>query len=419
MKIPKKSLIFLSFIIIAVLLAQIDDSLNSDANTMLDSIKWESPSNAYLYLLGLGADLKTDPVEEGKKVLSEIRQSETFYAEANNFAEIKTLNYKPPLELPNDDIFCSMQELSCIYKVFSDSKLDLNSETFEVLSNRYLTFLKMEQLHSLTMPHIYEYFPNYSYIITANRLVSLKAIDQARNCCPEDATDSLYDLIELQRRNIEQSDNLIGKLIGYALLNETIEVLSMLLREFNLAGKKIKPLAKKQLSFSKPINREFAFARTAITIAATGDKWTWIPKWVEKMLIKQNMTSNAVVPIYHRAVRLSESPQIEFTRLLGQSEKIVLEKAWIRNLLGTLLNESARPNFDQYVVRGFDMNAKISLFNEILGKAITPEMLGRTQNPYHDDSNLKAVINHKTNRVCFDGPLEDLKHVRCISLIKI
>lgn len=418
MKIPKKSLTLLALIMGLVLLAQQDDNLSSEANMMLDSIKWESPSNAYLYLLGMSAELGTDPILEGEKTISEIRVLESTYLDVNDFDDLQTFTQKTPLVLPEHEIFCSISEPSCIYKIFSYSKIDLSSETFEVLENRYLTLLGMEDLHSLTMPHFNEHIPLYSPLVKANRLVSLNAIYKARNCCPREASESLYDLIELLSRYVENSDTLIGKMIGYALLNETIEVLSMLLREFNLEGKGIKLLSKEQLSFNKAINREFAFARSVILIAARGDKWKWVPEWVEKIGIKENMTSNASVPLYRYVVSLSESSQLEFKDLLGQSEKIPLKTAWFRNFFGTLLNQTALPNYEKYVARGFDLNAKISLFNEIRGQKITPEILKNIPNPYYNDSTNNGIIDAEKNRVCFDGPLEDPKYLRCISLAK-
>jgi len=415
MKTPKKSLAALALIIVVACLLQYDDELSTDAKKMLESTQWQQPSKAYLYFLGFGARLEDDPIEEGKKVLLKIRTSESSYSD-NSFEEAQLLEYQAPLSIPDHELFCSLSESGCIDKLFSSSEFDLDNEIYKVVAKRYIELLNIQKLHSLTRPYFNEYIPNYSPLVKANRLVSLNAIHKAQDCCANEATNDLYKLIELQKDHLKQSDTLIDKVIRFVLINDTIEVLSMLLRKYDLEGKILEPLSKEELSFNKAMSREYALARSYLLVTARSDKWKWVPGWAERMTIKENMSSNASAPFYRYIVELSESPQLEFSGLLEHSQKI--KTAWIRNFFGTILNQVAVPSFHDYVARGFDINAKISLFNGTLGNRITFESLNSIENPYYENRSMKATIDTQEKRACFTGPLEDSRFTRCLNLVR-
>jgi len=420
MAVPRKTLVALAIAVVAAWLLQLDDELSPDSRKMLDSIEWQEPSEAYVYFLGIGASIEGDPMAEGERLLSKIRTFESSFSidslkefEDENFQPLK---YEAPLTTPQGELFCSLTEEHCIDKVLASSEADLaNKKAYEILEDRYLTLLNMPSMRSMTKPHFNEYIPQYQPLIRANRLVSLRSIHELQGDNNSDvAIDRLYELIELQRNYIEHSDTLIGKVIGFVLLDETIEVLSLLLRKFELNAKPIEFLSKEQLSFEKAMSREFALARSYMVMTAQGDKWEWVPAWAERITIKANMSSNASAPIYRAVINLSESPQTEFESLLDLSESI--EASWVRNFFGTFLNQIGTPNFQNYVARGFDLNAKIALFNGTLGNRITAESLSGIQNPYYKSEDQPAKIDSENKRACFDEPLVNPKYIRCLSL---
>ncbi len=420
---PRKTLIALAILVLAAWLMQLDDELSSDSRKMLDSIEWQEPNEAYVYFLGIGADIEDDPMAEGERLLSQIREHESNFSidsfealEADS--SIQPLKYEAPLASPEGELFCALPDEHCIDKILASTEDDLaNNKAYGILETRYLTLLNMPSMRSMTKPHFNEYIPKYQLLIRANRLVSLRSIHELHSdASSKIAINRLYELIELQRNYIEHADTLIGKVVSFVLLDETIEVLSLLSRKFELGEKPIEFLSKKQLSLEKAMSREFALARNYMLVTAEGNKWRWVPAWAERITIKANISSNASAPIYRAVINLSESPQTEFENLSELSESV--ETSWVRNYFGTFLTQIGMPNFQNYVARGFDLNAKIALFNGTLGNEITAESLSGIQNPYYKNEDQPAKIDSENKRACFDGPLEDPKYARCLTLLK-
>lgn len=418
----KYFLLFLLFVIVLLLL-QVDDSLSEDAQKAVDANNGSGTSQAFLYLLGFGAALDEDPIEKGKEILAKIREREKTYDLAD---EVEPFNIDSGLKLPENELFCSITGNSkCLNSIFDTDNIDISNPVYSTLKKRYAEFLKLNDFQTLMTPHLREPSLSYNHIKLANKLALLESVKLAKQCCPEQAAENLYQLIDSLQKRSATLDHLIYKIINLILIDEMIETLSMLVREYNLSAKKINFLTKEQLSLSKAIDREFAMGmRTAST---TKDKFLydykwkkWAPLWLKKMIIqavfKENMTGNSVFKIYKAQSLVSESEQTDFEYQMEQSKKIDIEKAWLRNYLGTAISGVASPDFYQYIARGFDINAKIALFNGILGKEITPQLISNIQNPYYKDSDHKAYIDKEKNRVCFDGPMEDKRGFRCLAL---
>lgn len=154
------------FIVIttAIILLQFDDELSDEAQALLPVINENDSSQAYLYLLGLGAELDKDPITEGEKVLASIRRLETHYPTIESFDDIDIEVYEPSLSIPDHDIFCPIEEKSCIDTLLNSHDVDLTTPLWSALKERYQTFLTLRDFRSLTQPHIYEPLPRYSYL---------------------------------------------------------------------------------------------------------------------------------------------------------------------------------------------------------------------------------------------------------------
>jgi len=419
MKILKICLTCIALVLtFAFVFLQKDDPLSADAARMLDAHQWDTSSDAYLYLLGIGTDLNKSPIEEGKKALLEIREKEKSYTSAKTLDEIESYYVESALKTKKHDLFCNLNELNCFEEVSRNLSVEKEDKVLATIKERYLTFLSMNDLRSLAEPHMMLTFPHYEFLTKGNRLANLEALQKARSCCPEEAAENLYALIELLKKHSSQTDYLIGRLISYSLINDTIESLSFVLREYGVPGKKLEPLSKQQLSLSRVMNGEFAFSRSFTNIAFLGEFTHWTPEWIQRVLLKRNMTTNAIAPLYKNVVRISESKQSEFELLAKHEEKIQIENAWLRNLLGSWLNKQALDyTFKHYIKRGFDLNAKIALFNGTRGERITPAILKRIVNPYYDEVGHEATIDVENKKACFDGPFVDNKNFRCLNLI--
>jgi len=89
--------VFLGSIVLVLILAfvflQKDDQLSNQANQILNSYERDSPNDAYLYYLGIGAGLNKDPLNEGRDALKRIRESEALYKTARTtcFSAVSSL----------------------------------------------------------------------------------------------------------------------------------------------------------------------------------------------------------------------------------------------------------------------------------------------------------------------------------------
>ena len=216
-----------------------------------------------------------------------------------------------------------------------------------------------------TISHIFEPFPEYSNIVKGNRIVSLSAIEKAKGGDPNIAVSELYRLIEAQKRFLTEVDNLIGKTIAYVLLNETIDVLSLILREYQVKATPIELLTDEQLSIDGLVNREFAFVKSSLTLGDMDAEYHYLPSWVIRLVFKPNMTINAALPVYDNAKRLSKLPMHEFAEIAKQTKTLSLEASWVRNAIGSTLNQIAQINLKPYIAHGFDLNAKLTLLSLI------------------------------------------------------
>ena len=139
MTLPRKTLIALAILVLAAWLLQLDDELSSDSRKMLDSIEWQEPNEAYVYFLGIGADIEDDPMAEGERLLSQIREHESSFSidsfealEADT--SIQPLKYEAPLATPGGELFCALPDEHCIDKILASTEDDLaNNKAYGIL----------------------------------------------------------------------------------------------------------------------------------------------------------------------------------------------------------------------------------------------------------------------------------------------
>ena len=412
-KLKKFFAVTASLILVIVLLLQIDNKLSPEATSMLDSIEWQKSNDAYIYLLGIGAALGEDPKVEGTLVLAQIRKAEESYAQASS-DDWGSYDRRPTINLPEHDSFCSVNETDCITSLFIQSDIDLNDPLMIEVKHRHETFLKLDGFTTMTQPHLYEPFANFVPLVKGNRLVSLNAIESAKKCCPEDAMKQLYAHIELLKKYTKETDNLIGQMIAYVLLNETIDVLSLLVEKYDLAGRPIALLTSDELSLDRVMDRELAFGSSILQPNVFEDSYKPLPKWVIKTVFKPNMTINTSATGHLSVKEISMLPQVNFIDAIENQDNNKFDVSDVRNILGFFLYKiGMNNNFSSYIARGFDLNSKITLFNGLLAKPLNDDVLSGIANPYYQEE-YDAYYDAETSRVCLGGPYEMMGFARCL-----
>lgn len=403
---------------------QIDDELNPEVERFLAQSKVSDNSEAYLYLMGIDALADENPSEIGKQVFESIQQNESLATSDVEPIELLDMTDENKLPLPSSERFCSSWHEDCFETIFSN-----NDDLAEILSSnaillqRYQTFINMSDYHTLAKPTASEIFPPYSYLAKGNRLVILKAVQTAQTADPAQAVTILMDNISVLRQQLKSADNLIGKMIYTALISDNLDALSIFIHQQNIAfGHEIVSVSLAERNFEVAMVREFALIYDVYTsldknpefFAQAGfENESTAPKWLVKTVFKPNMSVNEAYLFYENIATRSQLKQQDFASGAENNEQLQIQTSSIRNYAGSILNNIAYPDFDKYIARLFDLNAKIALFNQTADSTELPADLSTIQNPYYGTGNT-AYYSDDGKNICLTGPLENDRNQRCL-----
>ena len=429
----KKILIgILLFGVVAVLLLQIDDELNPEVASFLEQAKPAESSDAYLYLLGIIAAEDEDPLVVGQQLLASMQQAEQQYDFSDGTFGFEAYPDDKKLALPDGALFCANQQEACWHIVFDNKAArDQALKAHAVLLQRYQYFLGLNDYHSLVKPTAVEGFPSYEYLVKANRLVTLNVINTIQTTDSSHAIKIMTEHIALLRNYLKSTDNIIGKLIYSAIISESLDVLSLIIHQGQTAfPPQLSPLSVDERDFTTVMSREFAMGYdlytcldkhpqffSTLTMAGIQNKGK-SPAWLVRLVYKPNMTINEDYLGYKEAVLRSQLAQKQFAVTVAnelKNEQKSHYKISIRNYAGGVLNNVARPSFDRVIARVFDLNAKITIFNQTVNKETLPSDLGYIQNPYYEKGGT-AFYSDDGKSICLTGPLEDAKNQRCLRI---
>lgn len=406
--ISMKKVLLLIIPLLAVLffISQIDDNLSTEANSLIKRVTKAEESDSYLYLNGIYASENDEPKEVGRTILKEYRNQEN-----NNSYEIVNYPESRKIPLPKGELFCSTWEDSCLDILFADdNNIGELLETHKILISRSNKFHEFSEYKTLTKPSVSEQLPPYQYILRAERLKVLNAILVYKKGNPEESIAALLNQFSDMRKSLALQDNLIGKLVFLMKLSDVIDISSVILSESNLKVGKIHSLSHDERDFDMVSARELAMSYYAFKeldrhpeIFQMGGNF---PGLITRMVFKPNMTINAVVPIYLRLERLALLSPPEFVQEIENGRDIKISTSIARNYVGSTL-ASISPDFDEYVARFMDFDAKIVLFNH---RYNLQQDFSTAENPYYENEAPKI----SEDKVCFRGPLVDERSLRCM-----
>lgn len=405
---------FALFMTILIAVLQIDDDLNPDAGKLLEQATAAAPNDTYIYLIGLDAPAGQDPLQAGKIFFATLQAREQA-SDINPAEPVRTQQ----LPLPEGELFCGYRQEDCFEKILrDDSELDDAIAPHTVLLQRYEHFLGMTGFRTLTQPTPEEVYPSYQYIAKANRLVMLRAIRDMRNGNGEQAAANLLNHIAAIRSHLQQADNLIGKMIYAAVLSETIDVLSYVARDTEHAAlPSINSITTDERDLHLAMAREFAVGAAVYRrLDHNPEGWnsdSTIPAWIFGMLFKANMSINAMYPMFRDAAALSVAEPQAFVQQIQRRKPFEPKAAYIRNYVGTVLNNIAQPSMETYIGRLLDLDVKIALFNQTIAQGKNTATRQRLINPYYALEE-ETFASEAGNRICMKGPLADQNNNRCL-----
>jgi len=354
---------------VLVVLGQIDDELSEEAVDLISRIDPEAESESYLYLLGIFAKEGDSPLQVGRNLLAEYRK-----LDKDESYQIADYSESDRLPLPEGEAFCTFWEEGCFEKLFSsDFDIEQLKSEYRVLLSRSNEFYLLDDYKNLSKPTLHEQFPAYSYLSRVERIKVIDAIASHRQGNSEDAVAQLGSQFKKLRRAMELQDTLVGKLVFLMGLSEVLDVLSVILYEENIKQEEIDNLNKIEKSFYMVAAREFAMG-------------------------------------YHMYKKLDKHPNFfeEETTYISNRPNMESRGISIRNYVGRVLNDIS-PDFSKYVAKFNDFESKLALFNQVHGSQLKRSDM---HNPYYGPE----TPEEKNGSLCFSGPLEDERSLRCLRL---
>lgn len=387
---------------------QVDDPLSDEATKLISGFKLEKHSDAYFYLLGIGANPDEDPVSVGKAVFSRYQKeiANGDYQSDYPFSETG-------INSPSGSLFCSLAEDGCIAALFeADADREGLLTEHHLLLQRADAFLASQEFSTLTQPSLKEIFPPFQYVTGAVRLRLLLSVALYQQRQIQQAVNQLLGSMTEVRDMLAKQDTMIGKLVFASLVSDHLDILSIMLKRqesYNL-DHAIQPLSEKEKSLDKVMSREFYMAYTMFKdMKHSGELFeegVSYPNWYVKAIFKLNMTLNELAQQHTNAIANAQLSPAEFA---SQSEAVSPSNgSKIRNYVGTILNQMSGPLNDQ-VNRIVALNAKIAMFNEL---HVAEVPLEGVADPYHPE---KKVAVHD-DKVCLDSPFRLQENLGCLAL---
>ena len=402
------------FVCVALLLfcfaLQYDDELSPEAESLVARFSDDQSSTAYLHLLGISAPVGDDPVLSGESLLKASRSSDK-PSDAYGYSDSEKLS------LPSGDGFCVFGVDDCIGYLFSGSVkvIDL-LDHHRVLVERSGRFFQYDEYRTMMQPTENEVFPEYIYLVRAQRIKILEAIYLYKMGDVRDAIESLVTQFSTVRRANERQDNLIGKVVLLPTLSDILDVLSIILSETGLHIEEIPRLSVPEKDFGTVFAREFGvsyygFSRLdkAPNFFEVDEKFGNAPAWLVRTLFKPNMTINALAPYYLMLEELAVLSPAEFARDVKNLDRGAPSTSVIRNLAGNALLRVEGPPLEEYVAMTHDLDVKIAMFNQIHHSKLDVRSLINL----YGESEFPALEN---GRLCFSGPFEAKYSIRCLAV---
>ena len=403
------SLVALVFVTLVFSL-QFDDKPSSEVESLVARFTIGKDSEAYLFLLGIYVQEGDHPITLGRQIFesnSSIEQSEGAF----DYPESKKLS------LPDGDGFCSFKEEGCIGYLFSGSvRVAKLIEHHRELLERSDRFFQYDEYRTMAQPKVDEIYPEYKYLLRAQRIRLLEAIDSYNGGDISGAVESLVSQFSLVRGANGRHDNLLGKVILLVIQSEILDVLSVILSESGFQVSEIARLSASEKDFGMVSAREFGILYYGFKsldkhpqFFELEGEFSNVPEWLVRAAFKPNMTINALAPLYLLPEKLAALSPAEFAQEVADLESYTPSTSVLRNPAGNVLLGIEGPAYEEYVARFHDLDVKISLFNQLYYLGLDTSSL---INPYHGSE----TPTFENGRLCFSGPMEDKSFLRCLSI---
>lgn len=381
-----------------------DEPLAPQAQAWLEPPAESADSAAYFQLLGLDAPAGQEPQVVGRQRVQAHRQ---WRAEHGPYEQMVSAGGER-IELPGKEL-CALGEAGCLEQLGQDraALAELLNRNGELLQ-RYERLLALNDYRTLSQPSVDEPLANFTTLDRANRLRGAQALALALDGRGDEALAILQQDVRQLRAWLAQADNLILKMMLVNQVGRDLDTIAALQRAGLVSAPAAQvPLSEAERSLEAPMQHEFALVGSGLLTLVDSPETAAAPKWRLLLMYKPHMTVNDMLPDYQRIVansRLDTAAFVRAVQLPSRSERSIWRG--MRNPVGAILGGIAMPDFNKYLARLHDLDAKLALFNA-LGQGV-PE----ADNPYRPGQ--PASWNAQRQAYCFSGPLRDEQGLRCL-----
>ncbi|MBD9413315.1 hypothetical protein IB234_01985 [Pseudomonas sp. PDM16] len=382
-----------------------DEPLGPVARAWLEESVATADSKAYYQLLGLDAPAGQHPQEAGRQMVEAHLQ---WRAQHGPYDLMVSATDGERLELPGKNL-CALGDAGCLERLRQDSAglAALLARHGELL-RRYDSLLALDDYRTLAQPSVDEPLANYSSLGRANLLRAAQAMALAEDGRGGEALALLQQDVRHLRGWLARADNLILKMMLVNLLGRDLNAVAALYRAGLVPLPAAEsPLSEAERSLGAAMRREFVLVGSGMLTLVDNPQSAGVAQWRLRLMYKPHMTVNDILPGYQRMATNSLLDTSAFVRTLGTPARSQ-PSFWrrTRNPVGTILGSVAVPDFNNYLARLHDLEAKLTLFNA-LGQGV-PE----ADNPYRPGE--RAEWDETLQAYCFSGPLVDKHHLRCL-----
>lgn len=403
-----------------------DAPLEPQAQAWLDAVeaRQAGSSEAFDWMLGLDAPLDVDPRQLGHQ------RREAHAAQLASGSGATPAIFETPdgsLPVPAAEQICHVAEATCLARIDAgelDPQRLLNE--YAVLLQRYRQALALVDYRTLTAPGPNEPLPPFMLMIQGNQLLALQAVLLARQGEAAAAAELVEEDIVQLRRQLASSDQLIGKMVWARLLGRDLDLLARLRVDELINAPGHQPeLADAERDLLPVLQREFAMkAQGMLALRDSEALQRDFPVPGIWLFFKPRQTVNLMFEPDREVAERSRLDAATFAQHLEDRRQPAL-RPWQQpdNPIGVILANVASPDFNTYLARLHDLQAKLQLFNLLRqlppGKVPTAALLGSLENadnPYQPGQ--LPTWNGHTGQLCFDGPLPDRHANRCLLMRK-
>lgn len=377
----------------------------------------ESPTDAYLWLMGFTAPSDDDPLAAGQRFMEDAR---AWLANSDNELPYLAIGLSVssywqdnPLPLPDSAVLRDLLLCQNLETPPCD-QLTAVLDEHAVLLERFRDWpLTGEGLQS--PPELTTLIPAFQGIVIASKLDQL---DQRRLWLENQIDQSrvlMADHDGRLRQLLDESRSLIGSMVTQAAIREAVDTRLIWLHQgwlpASVAAEGLAELQNVDDVLLNMLRGEFAHM-SAVNEAISHDFYGELAGWSERLafrtLFRPVAMMNEYANLMHSLAEL-DSPQALADVAAGDREVYQPDQSWDpMNMMPV-----AEPFLD-YVGRVHDLNAKLALARAWL--ALKPESEAELAtlaqaNPYGEGYGIEW---NEDGRLCFAGPFEDRQGVRCL-----